>query len=107
MLPYLERFAPTRGHKSGFQMLLVFDDCGITLEIFVRFIVLLSAVLRATDVKGWQSGRALLPSEGLLLEWRGMKEGWASSMPKTTHRKPPKHPLPPFFLDFFFCFAKE
>lgn len=41
MLPYLERFAPTQGHKSGFKMLLVFDDCGITLEIFVFFIFLL------------------------------------------------------------------
>lgn len=41
MLPYLERFAPTRGHESGFKTLLVFDDCGITLEIFVFFIFLL------------------------------------------------------------------
>lgn len=54
MLPYLERFAPTRGHNSGFQTPLVFDDCGITLEGFVCLPFSCSQIL------GWQSGRALV-----------------------------------------------
>lgn len=104
MLPYLERFAPTRGHKSGFQMLLVFDDCGITLEIFVRFIVLLSDVLRATDVKGWQSGRALLPSEALVAGVEGNEGRMGFFYAKNHPEKTPKHP-PSSFFPRFFCFV--
>lgn len=60
MLPYLERFAPTRGHNSGFQTPLVFDDCGITLEGFVCFVCLLSALLGGSQGESL----SLLPGEG-------------------------------------------
>lgn len=68
MLPYLERFAPTRGRNSGFQTPLVFDDCGITLE---GFVCLPSAVLTSLGGSRGQS-LTLLPS-----------------IPKTACRKPP------------------
>lgn len=95
MLPYLERFAPTRGHNSGFQTPLVFDDCGITLE---GFVCLLSAVLRSL---GGSRGEfsSLLP-----WEWRGMKGGMGLFYPKNNLQKNPKmkQPLSSSFLPGFF-----
>lgn len=102
MLPYLERFAPTRGHNSGFQTPLVFDDCGITLEGFVCFVCLLSAVWRSLGGRQ-RSALSLLP-----LEWRDVKGGiWDCSIPKTTCRKQLKikPPPPSSFLPGFFLFV--
>lgn len=104
MLPYLARFAPTRGRTSGFQTLLVFDDCGITLEIFVCFLFLLSAVLRSTGGEESPSGFAAF--WGLAA---GVEEGDRLHLCQTKHpQKTPKQNQAhlPFNLDFF-CFAKE
>lgn len=102
MLPYLARFAPTRGRSSGFQTPLVFDDCGITLEVFVCSVCLLSAVLRSLGGSRGESF-ALLPSE-----WRAMKGGMGLFYPHNNLQKAPKlNHLLPSFLSLFFCFAEE
>lgn len=96
MLPYLERFAPTQDHNSGFQMPLVFDDCGITLE---GFVCLLSAVLRSLGSSRGGSF-SLLPSGG-----KGL------FCPKNNLQKAPKLNHLLFylvvFLIFLFCFVEE
>lgn len=84
-------------------MLLVFDDCGITLEIFVFFIFLLQLLWGQLMYKGGSRGES--PSRFVSEVER--EEARTFSIPKNTHRNPPKWTQPPSFQPRPFCFAKE